>query len=82
MREDKMKIMITSALFLGLAVAITICIPYMEKLSQPKVQLQFRQWVPENKFYGIVGSTNIADCDCCYSRRACGNHCRSGIRNS
>lgn len=60
MREDKIKAVITSAMFLVFTVAITIlCIPYLEKLSQPEVQLQFRQWVSENRFYGTMALLGI-----------------------
>lgn len=60
MREEKMKIVIASALFLVLVIVIPIiCIPYIEKLSQPEVQLQFKQWASENKFYGIMALLGI-----------------------
>ena len=38
MREEKIELVITSVLFLVLAVVITIlCIPYIERLSHPEV---------------------------------------------
>ena len=62
MREEKMKIVIASALFLVLVIVIPIiCIPYIEKLSQPEVQLQFKQWASENKFYGIMALLGISN---------------------
>lgn len=52
--------MVTPALFLVFTVEIIIIsTPYIEKLSQPEVQLQFRQWVSENKFYSIMALLGI-----------------------
>lgn len=60
MRKDNIKVVITSVLFLVFAVMITIiCIPYIEKISQPEAQLQFKQWVSENRLYGIMALLGI-----------------------
>lgn len=60
MRKDKIKVVIASVLFLVFAVVITIlCIPYIEKMSQPEVQLLFKRWVSENRLYGIMALLGI-----------------------
>lgn len=53
-KEKKVFVAIAAGLFLLAIIGLTLfCIPYIERLSTPEVQMEFKNWIAEKGFWGI-----------------------------